>query len=268
MPDAIRVVGIGLVISLIHSRGFIQGAVGHSLPDWEPIGSILALAPVTWVAGYAAHLSYSRLEGQGRSIGSTARTFVARRLVRLYPLYLLMFCVFAALWYRDTSVTWITTQALGLGILSSKVLPPVLRTLYYVQLLLIFYLLFVGIMRARRTRERIGLTIIGFLALTLVSIFFGDIRLSIYYPCFFIGVFVPLDFLTAPKRSVAVAGLVVFVASCSAMVLFDLSGDLSALCRTPAALGSLVILAAVGNWLARHVRASTLARLSYASFGA
>jgi peptidoglycan/LPS O-acetylase OafA/YrhL len=266
--DAIRVLGICLVISLIHSRGFLQLAVGYSLPDWEPIGGTFALAPVTWVAGYAARLSYSRLQSRGQSVGFAARHFLVKRLVRLYPLYLLMLCVFVVLWYRDTSATWITVQVFGLGTLTSKVIPPVLRTLYYIQLLFVFYLSFVGIMAAKGARSRGSLALLGFVAFTVISVFFGDIRLSIYYPCFIIGALVPLNSVMAPKKLLAIAALVVFAVACAISAVFNMSEDLSSLWRIPAALSSLVLLAAVGGWLARHVRASVLARLSYASFGA
>lgn len=266
--DAVRVLGICLVISLIHSRGFLELAVGYSLPDWEPIGGVFALGPVTWVAGYAARLSYYRLQSQGQSFGCAARHFLARRLVRIYPLYLLALCVFVVLWYRDTSASWITVQVFSLGALSSKVIPPVLRTLYYVQILFVFYLSFVGIMAARDRRSRVGTALLGFVAFTVISVFFGDVRLCIYYPCFLVGVLVPLRFVTTPKKSLAIAALVVFAAACAISAVFSMSGALSILWRVPAALSSLLLLAVVGSWLARHAGASILARLSYASFGA
>ena len=62
--------------------------------------------------------------------------------------------------------------------------------------------------------------------------------------------------------------LVVFAGACVAAALADISGDLTSLWRIPAALSSLVVVVALGGLLARYVRGTALARLSYASFGA
>ena len=264
--DAMRVLGIVAVIGVIHSQSYIEAAAGTSLrdvPGWELTAGALALGPVTFVAGYAARLSHEHLARRERNVG---RQFLKRRLVRLYPLYLLAFCLFAALWYRDMSPEWIAMQVLGVGILVSRVAPPLLTTLYYVQLVMMFYAVFAVVMTVKATRWRLSAIVAGFVVCAVIATLVGNTRLAIYYPCFFLGVVAgrqlaaPAKPITYPLAFAVLAGMI------AVLTIVPMSGTLSGLLRAIVGISSVVVFGPIAAWVARRLSATALKALSYGSF--
>lgn len=141
--------------------------------------TVIVLGSFTFVSGFLLARTPMRLRAP--ELGR----FYARRLLRIYPLYLLALLAFWALGMADRS----TALKAALGI--SMVYGPAPLTLWFITMILEFYLVAPLLIALRR---RPALFVLAALALFGVaaacgSAANGDVRLAEYFPAFALGVY-------------------------------------------------------------------------------
>ena len=202
-----------------------------------------------------------------RDIGLSLReilSFYRRRLVRIYPLYLLAVLLFG--------IAGIATpvQVTHAALLTSMFAPPALPTLWFITMIMFFYLAAPFLIHVSGTAK--GCLLLGGGALLLfvlyhVAINPVDVRMIMYFPAFLFGIvlhrqpavqpfltrwcWVPIALL-APGLALSVAGNEVSIAGALSKVPFILAGA-----------SALLVCA---NRFARGAYSRAVYFVSYASF--
>jgi len=144
------------------------------------------LALFTFISGYALYKNNAPI--------SSTKTFYKKRLLRIYPLYLLALFSYVAvsnfqLW-KEFTIASLTVHFLGLQMLIYPYIQPD-SLLWYIGMLFIFYAVYPFLIKKSETPRKLmwnaGAILIS---LTLLRAYFGiiEIRTFIYFPIFITGV--------------------------------------------------------------------------------
>jgi peptidoglycan/LPS O-acetylase OafA/YrhL len=204
--DIIRVVCLSLIIAVHHASGYVIASTGSSvlpLPNPETQLAVPLLGLLVFVSGFALATAHPVL-----TVWSAARELIGKRLLRLYPLYAFALTLFLVAWYRERSAEWIAAQYGSVGLLAAGLVGPVVHTLWFVQLLLLYSLGYVFVRTPRTTTAR-GLTLASIMCAASVLTLAGlaDPRLVLYVPAFVLGVYLAgRPGVQSFSRTVAVVG--------------------------------------------------------------
>jgi len=141
--------------------------------------TVIVLGLFAFVSGFLLARAPMRLRAP------ELRRFYARRLLRIYPLYLLALLAFWAVGMADRS----TALKAALGI--SMVYGPAPLTLWFITMILEFYLVAPLLIALRGRPALFVLAALGLFGVAAVcgSAANGDIRLAEYFPAFALGVY-------------------------------------------------------------------------------
>lgn len=179
--DVIKSVSVMLII-LHHEGSFLfHNFVGFCDPYLGRIG----LALFTFISGYALYKNNTYI--------SSIRSFYKKRLLRIYPLYLLALFSYVIisnfqLWTKFTTVS-LAAHVLGLQMLIYPYIQPD-SLLWYLGMIFIFYAAYPFLIKKSETPKKLlcnaGIILI---LLTLLRYFFGiiEIRTFVYFPIFIAG---------------------------------------------------------------------------------
>jgi peptidoglycan/LPS O-acetylase OafA/YrhL len=267
--DTLRLFGIALVIAGLHAQGYIAEVTTSSLrdiPGWSAVMSPLALGFVTIAAGWSAGHRHQRF-----THASEARCYVGRRMVRLYPMYAVALSTFMLLWFTDYPLGWKALQYACAGILVTDILPPILLTLWYIQLLLVYTVLYAVIALQRTAPRRAiaaGVTLL--LLLLYGTLGPGNVALAVFAPSFAFGVLLAVDHSIVHSRLTVLIctslGIMTFV---TAFVAAEYMGS-EAFLPVYGCLPILLFLptyVALRQWPALN-RSRLLLLLAYSGYGA
>lgn len=192
--------------------------------------------------------------------------FYRRRVLRIYPLYLLALLVFLAQGLARPEVV------VNAALLISMFAPPAPPTLWFITMIMVFYLLAPFLMVAARSPRRFLVVTLAVYAACL-GYGFGlhalDSRLLLFFPAFALGIYVQRReslpaLLHARRHGLAALLLPAFVIGLPGAQGFDI---LTSVLRAPlAALGG-VLCVVYAERLAGRARNRLVPALSYASFG-
>lgn len=257
--DLLRVLCIGYIVGYWHLIPYTDWLPGYANPFTEALKDI-ALGTFVLVSGLllARREPPARLEDWLR--------FYRRRLVRLYPLYLLALLLFGAL--------GLASQATVLkgALLMSMFAPPAPPTLWFVTMIMVFYLLAPLLTGLAGAGWRYLVASLGMGLLWLAYDGFVhavDSRLLLFFPAFALGVY--LQRVRVAYAALARRRLYLLLFLPAAFVLgmpgeggFDVP---NALLRAPlVALGALLLVIYAERVGARALNPAILV-LSYGSLG-
>lgn len=202
-----------------------------------------------------------------RDIGLSAReilSFYRRRLVRIYPLYLLAVVMFGSAGIASPE------QVTEAALLTSMFTPPALPTLWFITMIMFFYLAAPLLIHASHNIAGcllLGLGVLLSFALYHVAIHPIDVRILMYFPAFLFGIllhrqpatlaflarwcWVPIVLL-APGLALSAAG--------------NESSIVGALFKVPLILGGSSVLLVCASRFASGAYSRSVHLVSYASF--
>jgi peptidoglycan/LPS O-acetylase OafA/YrhL len=259
--DLIRLLAVAYVISLLHIPDYLTQDRAGAL---NAMMTHLMLGCLVFVSGYALTLRHPTLEG-----AKGTRSFLTRRLLRVYPLY-----VVALLGYvvYDRSLTPVNVAAhlLSLNLVLTPATGEPLRTIWFVSMIILYYFAYVGFARMRNAAVAFA-AVLATLILLAVNTWTGytDERLALFLPLFAAGIIMARRQVLTRLRAVPVLiSAAVFVLSGIAQL---------ANVRTPVLLEALLAIVSMlsgvmpvwvaASWLIRKLGWSKWAgRLCYASF--
>jgi peptidoglycan/LPS O-acetylase OafA/YrhL len=192
--------------------------------------------------------------------------FYQRRVVRIYPLYLVALLLFGAAGLASQTVV------LNGALLTSMFAPPAPPTLWFVTMIMFFYLLAPLLIWA--AHSRLGFVLLS-LGLLLVCLGYDalvrpmDSRLFLFFPAFALGVYLQragdaLQFLHRRRLYLIALLAPAFVLGLPAANGFDL---VTSLMRAPLVMLGGVLLVLYAERLGRRLHSPFILALSYASFG-
>ncbi|MEZ5542360.1 MAG: acyltransferase [Pseudomonadota bacterium] len=195
---------------------------------------------------------------------SALAAFYRRRVLRIYPLYVIALLLFG--------VAGLASQAVVLNalLLMSMFLPPAPYTLWFVCMIMTFYLLTPPLLWLAEYPYALllaGSTLLALGSAWHLAVHPLDTRLLQYLPCFLAGIAwtrMPALAGACARRSVLVLGVLV-AAFLWYRVLYG-QGLEAALGRIPAILAGTVLLYQSSVRQAGYLRARWLTHLAYASF--
>jgi peptidoglycan/LPS O-acetylase OafA/YrhL len=259
--DLVRLLAVIYVISLWHIPNYLAQARTGAL---NTMVTYLMLGCLVFVSGYMLAKKYPELRGwedNGR--------FLARRLLRVYPLY-----VVAVLGYviYDRSLTAVNVAAhlLCLNLVLTPATGEPLRTIWFVSMIILYYSAYVGFARMKETVVVI-VAMLATLILLVVNTWTGytDVRLALFLPLFAAGIVrARRQVLPRLRAAPVLISATVFV-SCGIAQLINV--------RLPALPEALLVILwmlsgvlpvwAAASWLIRELGWGKWAgRLCYASF--
>jgi peptidoglycan/LPS O-acetylase OafA/YrhL len=244
--DLIRVVCILYVVAYWHLSGYVKHQEDRY---WLGTITVAALGTFAMISGYLLHR-------RGWPDGNLR--FLARRLLRLYPLYAVAVALFVALGMVDGPT------ALRSLFLVSMVYPPAPVTLWFIVMLLDLNLAYalVAWLRKYRFQWVVYAAILGGLFLCNYYVHEVDPRLLQYGVAFALGVFVSAGLVK--KKYLVAAALVLFAAALALLVTRSLGHTAR---NIPLVLSSSYLLLVIGESLHRQNRLDPLMRhLAYASY--
>ncbi len=179
--DIIKATSLMLIISH-HEGSFLYH---EYLGIFYPYLGRFGLALFTFISGYALYKNNASI--------SSIKTFYKKRLLRIYPLYLLALFLYVIisnfqLWNEFTPVS-LAAHILGLQMLIYPYIQPD-GSLWYIGMLFIFYAVYPFLIKKSETPIKLiwnaGAILVS---LTLLRVFFGliEIRTFVYFPIFIAG---------------------------------------------------------------------------------
>jgi peptidoglycan/LPS O-acetylase OafA/YrhL len=179
--DIIKATSLMLII-LHHEGSFLYN---EHLGIFYPYLGRFGLALFTFISGYALYKNNAQI--------SSIKTFYKKRLLRIYPLYLLALFSYVAisnfhLWKEFTPVS-LAAHILGLQMLIYPYVQPD-GSLWYIGMLFIFYAVYPFLIEKSGTPKKLiwnaGAVLVS---LTFLRVFFGliEIRTFVYFPIFIAG---------------------------------------------------------------------------------
>ncbi len=191
--------------------------------------------------------------------------FYRRRVLRIYPLYLLALLLFAALGLAGSA------DILQAALLISMFSPPAPYTLWFITMIMAFYLLAPFLIRAAESLGLFALVVISLMVLIYLyhyQVTATDVRMTMFLPAFAFGV---LFARQARVQSVLRAGRwLLLIGLVPAYLLFAQQVGATyaaAVGRIPLILVGTAVAFLFAGPVARLVHAPILYWLSYASFG-
>ena len=219
--------------------------------------TVTVLGLFTFLSGYLLARSPMRLRAL------ELKRFYAKRLLRIYPLYLLALLAFWALGIADRGIA--LKAALGM----SMVYGPPPSTLWFITMILVFYLIAPLLIALREASVRF---LLASLAIFAVAVLFGhaasgDIRIAEYFPAFALGVWWAHHGQRATART-CLAATVSAAAACGLSLALAVDPQFSLWAMPLASFGALAVFLLASllplSRDGRLVRAAAL--VSYASF--
>jgi peptidoglycan/LPS O-acetylase OafA/YrhL len=259
--DLVRLIAVAYVITLTHIPDYLTqdrtGALNRVMTH-------LMLGCLVLVSGYVLTLRYPGLRD-----AKGIRSFLTRRLLRVYPLY-----VVALLGYvvYDRSLTPVNVAAhlLSLNLVLTPATGEPLRTIWFVSMIILYHFAYVGFARMRDS-VMVIVAVLATLMLLVIHTRTGctDERLALFLPLFAAGIVMARRQVLSRLRAVPVLFSAAVFVSCGIAQLVNVR----LMTLAEALLGIVWMLSgalpvwAVTSWLIRNLGWGNWAgRLSYASF--
>jgi peptidoglycan/LPS O-acetylase OafA/YrhL len=165
------------IVGFWHLMDYTHGFVGYDNAVTVRL-TVTVLGLFTFLSGFLIAQAPMQLRA------AELKCFYTRRLLRIYPLYLLALLAFWALGLADRG----TALKAALGI--SMVYGPPPATLWFITMILVFYLIAPLLIALRERPARFAAACLGIFALAgvLGHAASGDIRIAEYFPAFALGV--------------------------------------------------------------------------------
>lgn len=165
------------IVGFWHLMDYTHGFVGANNPVTVRL-TVTVLGLFTFLSGYVLARSPMQLSAP------ELKRFYIKRLLRIYPLYLLALFAFWALGIADRGIA--LKAALGI----SMVYGPPPSTLWFITMILAFYLIAPLLIAARQATDRFLLATLTIFSVTDLfgHVASGDIRIAEYFPAFALGV--------------------------------------------------------------------------------
>lgn len=256
--DFLRAVCILYIVGYWHLMNYTNAVPGYV--NWFTEGlTYVALATFVFCSGFLLGRHEVKLDARG------LWSFYRRRLLRIYPLYLL-----AALLFGLTGIASLAQVVDGLFLISMFD-PPALPTLWFVTMIMVFYLIAPLLIRfAGRPAVAvlIGLAIVLSLIAVYLLVKHIDPRIVLYLPVFVLGILYRRQpaigaFLTRYQWWLLLLALVLLRLSRMGNI-WSLNGALLAIPLTLASSAALFVFA---DRIASRLHGPTIAFFAYASFG-
>lgn len=196
---------------------------------------------------------------------SNLATFYKRRLVRIYPLYMITLLLFGAVGIANSAVV---VKAL---LFLSMFLPPAPYTLWFISMIFTFYLitpLLLWLSERPYVYLAASVALLGLGILIHLQIHALDTRMLQYLPCFLLGI--------AWQRIPATAAwsrrywILILLALLGTFLLYQEQQQQwlsSALGRIPTIASGTILLYLAAKRFESHLQHQLIAKLAYASFG-
>lgn len=175
--DYIKSLSMLYIVGYWHLLGYTDFSPGHKSLVAQGFADIV-LGLFVLVSGF--------LTGKSAIRSASAVEFYVKRLVRIYPLYMLAIIIFYFYGLND-GVTSLKSL-----LLISMVYKPAPLTLWFIAMIMVFYLITPLLSQlTRKPRQYFTISILLIAVLLVWSIYFGitDIRLVIYFPCYCAGIY-------------------------------------------------------------------------------
>ena len=244
------IVGFWHLMDYTHGFGGYNNAVTVRL-------TVTVLGLFTFLSGFLLARAPMRL---GRS---ELKRFYAKRLLRIYPLYLLALLAFWALGIADRGIA--LKAALGISMLYGP--PP--TTLWFITMILVFYLIAPLLIALRPAPGRFALASLAVFLLVAAATrtASGDMRIAQYFPAFALGIWWAGRAQGSSTRAwLPATGAA--IAACALSLAFDVDPQYSLTAMPLATFGALAVFLLAGRVPlspeSRLVRVAGL--LGYASF--
>ncbi|MBK5966485.1 acyltransferase [Thiocystis minor] len=256
--DFLRAICILYIVGYWHLIPYTTALPGYA--NWFTEGlKYAALATFVFCSGYLLGRHAITLDPRG------LWSFYRRRLLRIYPLYLLALILFGV--FGIASQTQVVEGALLISMFS----PPAMPTLWFVTMIMVFYLIAPPLIRFAH-RPALAVLIGGGLLVALVGwhqwIRHLDLRILLYLPVFVLGILyrrqASLGAL-AKRYDWILLGLLILLLPLSVTGNeWSLRGIFLLM---PLILVSALTLFVFADRIAGRLHAPTVALLAYASFG-
>jgi peptidoglycan/LPS O-acetylase OafA/YrhL len=244
--DYIRVVCILYVIAYWHLSGYVKHQDDRY---WLGTIMVVALGVFTMISGYLVHR---------RGWPPSAWRFLARRFLRLYPLFAIAVALFVVFGMVDGPT------AIRSLLLVSMIYPPAPVTLWFVVMLLDFYLAYalVAWLRKYSCQWVVYAVIVAGLVLCNYFVHEVDARLLEYGPAFALGVVLAAGIVK--RKYLLIPALAVFAASMAFLITRTLGHTLRSILLV---LSAGYLLMTLGEAAHRPNRFDAVVRqLAFASY--
>lgn len=179
--DLLRGLSVLYIVGFWHMFNYTQ-----AFPDYNNSFTyrlaLIILGAFVFVSGYL-------IGGKGVIISKThILDFYKKRLLRIYPLYIVAICLFTFL-HLSSVITSIKA-----ALMVSMFIQPAPRTLWFITMLMVFYVISPLLINLSKTDKvsRLIVYCLAFIALLMVYSYCTgllDVRIVMYFPSFFLGVF-------------------------------------------------------------------------------
>ena len=254
--ELLRAACVLYIVGFWHLMDYTHGFVGYNNAVTNRV-TVIVLGLFTFLSGFLLAHEPMRLRAPD------LKRFYVKRLLRIYPLYLLALLAFWTLGISDRGIA--LKAALGI----SMVYGPPPSTLWFITMILVFYVIAPLLIALREKTAGFLLASVAIFAVTVAfgQAASGDIRIAEYFPAFALGVWWANRAQRASTR-VCVAATAAAAAGWALSLAMAADAQFSLWAMPLATFGALaVFLLASRLQLSRDggfVRAATL--LSYASF--
>jgi peptidoglycan/LPS O-acetylase OafA/YrhL len=259
--DLIRLLAVAYVISLRHIPDYLTQDRTGAL---NTMVTYLLLGCLVFVSGYVLARKYPELRGR-----EDTWRFLVRRLLRVYPLYVV--AVFGYVVY-DRSLTPVNVAAhlLSLNLVLTPATGEPLRTIWFVSMIILYYFAYAGLIRMKDIFLVI-VSVLTTLILLMVHTWTGytDVRLALFLPLFAAGIVMARRHVLLRLRPAPVfmSTAVFLLCGVTQLVSVRLPTWPAALLRILSMLSGILPVFAAASWLIRRLGwGKWAARLCYASF--
>lgn len=256
--DFLRAFCILYIVAYWHLFNYTNAFPGYANLITENL-KVIVLGIFVFISGFLLASKKISLTSQG------LWTFYQRRLIRVYPLYLLSLMAFAV---EDPSKIAVFAKA---AFLISMFYPPAPNTLWFITMIMFFYLIVPFLIRFADRAIEFSLFVITLLiAFSCFNEFINplDNRIILYFPAFSLGIFFRQQktFQEACyKNKLALIGC--FIASCFISLIETDAPILEALVMIPLMLtGTLTVFVYTDQLLKKKSLPALVYLVSYASF--
>lgn len=252
--DLLRALAIFYIVAIRHLDDY-AGDIYCSKIDDVITYSLLGL--FVFLSGYLLSLRTPAIRSKHEIL-----TFLARRFLRIYPLYilaLLSFYLFCMLSARDVVIA---------ALLLNMVTGTSVLTLWFVSMICLFYLMFPLVVQNYSLLKTAALCVGIVVLVTSVRKMFGlfDAVIPLYWPLFLLGVVSCKHALLdgyAYNGIVLVGSLPLFAVAC---FLYCCTGTYETLSLIALMTSSLPVCLTIGKSLSGILKKSIYRRIAYASF--
>jgi peptidoglycan/LPS O-acetylase OafA/YrhL len=259
--DLIRLLAVAYVISLLHIPNYLTqdrtGAVNTMV-------TYLMLGCLIFVSGYVLTRRYPAI-GDGKSTWA----FLTRRLLRVYPLYVVALVGYV-IYDRSLTAVNVVAHLLCLNLVLTPATGEPLRTIWFVSMIILYYFAYVGFARMKDAFLAI-VAVLATLVLLVVNTWTGytDERLALFLPLFAAGIVMARRQVLPRLRAapVLVSTAVFLLCGIAQLAIVRFPPLPTALLRILWMLSGVLPVWAAASWVIRKLGWGKWAgRLCYASF--